>query len=108
MELCSGIDLHSSNSFVGVINEQDQRLFRKKMPNNLSTILQALDPVKESLKGVVVESTFNWYWLVDGLIENGCKVHLANSSAIRQYEDLKHTDDNWDSFWLAHFLNWDK
>ena len=104
MKLYSGIDLHSSNSFVGVINEQDQRLFRRKLPNDLSTILQALDPFKESLEGVVVESTFNWYWLVDGLMENGYKVHLANPSAVKQYEGLKHTDDNWDSFWLAHLL----
>lgn len=104
MKLYSGIDLHSSNSFVGVINEQDQRLFGRKLPNDLSTILQALDPFKESLEGVVVESTFNWYWLVDGLMENGYKVHLANPSAIKQYEGLKHTDDNWDSFWLAHLL----
>jgi transposase len=50
----------------------------------------------------VVESTYNWYWLVDGLQENGYKVHLANPSAIKQYEGLKHTDDKWDSFWLAH------
>jgi transposase len=51
---------------------------------------------------VVVESTYNWYWLVDGLQEHGYKVHLANPSAIKQYEGLKHTDDKWDSFWLAH------
>jgi len=50
----------------------------------------------------VVESTYNWYWLVDGLQEEGYKVHLANPSAIKQYEGLKHTDDKWDSFWLAH------
>jgi transposase len=104
MPLYCGIDLHSNNCFVGVINEQDQRLFRKKMPNHLPTILHALEPFKEDLKGVVVESTYNWYWLVDGLMENGYKVHLANPSAIKQYEGLKHTDDNWDSFWLAHLL----
>ncbi|MDY7037434.1 MAG: hypothetical protein SV375_14875, partial [Thermodesulfobacteriota bacterium] len=27
---------------------------------------------------------------------------LANPAAIKQYEGLKHTDDKWDSFWLAH------
>ncbi len=52
----------------------------------------------------MVESTFNWYWLVDGLQNAGYKVHLANPSAIKQYEGLKHTDDKWDSFWLAHML----
>ena len=27
---------------------------------------------------------------------------MANPSAIKQYEGLKHTDDKWDAFWLAH------
>jgi hypothetical protein len=47
-----------------------------------------------------VESTYNWYWLVDGLEEAGFKLHLTNPSAIEQYEGLKHTDDKWDSFCL--------
>jgi transposase len=72
------------------------------LPNQIEHILLALEPFKESLEGVVVESTYNWYWLVDGLQDEGYKVHLANPSAIKQYEGLKHTDDKWDSFWLAH------
>jgi transposase len=102
METYAGIDLHSSNNFIGVINDQDKRLYGKRHTNRLEDVLRALDPFKESLRGVVVESTFNWYWLVDGLQENGYQVHLANPSAIKQYEGLKHTDDQWDSFWLAH------
>ena len=102
MDTYAGIDLHSSNSFVGVINGEDQRLYGKRHSNRLDDVLRALDPFQDSLKGVVVESTFNWYWLVDGLQEHGYAVHLANPSAIQQYEGLKHTDDKWDSFWLAH------
>jgi len=102
MDTYAGIDLHSSNSFVGVINDEDQRLYGKRHSNRLDDILRALDPFQDTLKGVVVESTFNWYWLVDGLQEHGYQVHLANPSAIQQYEGLKHTDDKWDSFWLAH------
>jgi len=104
MKAYAGIDLHSSNNYTGVIDDHDQRLYRKRLPNRLDAVLSALDPFKESLEGVVVESTFNWYWLVDGLQEHGYKVHLANPSAIKQYEGLKHTDDKWDSFWLAHLL----
>ena len=102
MQTYAGIDLHSSNSFVGVINAKDKILYGKRHANRLDDILRALDPFKDSLQGVVVESTFNWYWLVDGLQEHGYPVHLANPSAIQQYEGLKHTDDPWDSFWLAH------
>ena len=102
MKAYAGIDLHSSNNYVGVIDEQDRRLYSKRLPNDLDTILSVLAPFKKNLAGVVVESTFNWYWLVDGLMDHGYKVHLANPSAIKQYEGLKHTDDAWDSFWLAH------
>ena len=102
MQTYAGIDLHSSNNFVGVINDKDKILYGKRHANRLDDVLKALDPFKDSLQGVVVESTFNWYWLVDGLQEHGYPVHLANPSAIQQYEGLKHTDDPWDSFWLAH------
>ena len=102
MKMYAGIDLHSSNSFIGVIDGRDRRLYKKRLPNDLDTILSALAPFKKDLVGVVVESTYNWYWLVDGLQEDGYKVHLANPAAIKQYEGLKHTDDESDSFWLAH------
>ncbi|MCG8684010.1 MAG: transposase, partial [Desulfobacterales bacterium] len=102
MKTYAGIDLHSSNSFLGVIDEQDTRLYSKRLPNDLETILSALKPFQDSLKSVVIESTYNWYWLVDGLMTAGYPVNLANPSAIKQYEGLKNTDDKWDSFWLAH------
>ncbi|MCJ7540932.1 MAG: IS110 family transposase [Desulfobacterales bacterium] len=104
METYAGIDLHSSNNYIGIINEQDQKLFGKRLPNDLNSVLMALEPYKDTLKGVVVESTYNWYWLVDGLQEHGYPMHLANPSAIKQYEGMKHTDDKWDSFWLAHMF----
>jgi hypothetical protein len=58
----------------------------------------------KKISGIAVEFTYNWYWLVGGLQEKGYKMHLANPSAIQQYEGLKHTDDKWDSFWLSHML----
>ena len=104
METYAGIDLHSSTNYTAVINEGDQRLYGKRLPNRVDAIVSALEPFKETLEGVVVESIYNWYWLVDGLQDNGYTVHLANPSAMKQYEGLKHTDDRWDAFWLAHML----
>jgi len=63
-----------------------------------------LEPFGKNIAGIAVESTYNWYWLVDGLQNDGYTMHLANPSAIQQYEGLKHTDDKWDSYWLAHML----
>jgi transposase len=104
MGLYAGIDLHSSNNYIGIIDDKDKRVYSKRHTNQLPEVLSILRPFRRSLKGVVVESTYNWYWLVDGLQDNGYKVHLANPAAIQQYQGLKHTDDRWDSFWLAHLL----
>lgn len=104
MKTYAGIDLHSSNNFIGVINQKDERLHCRRHDNNLETVLKVLKKYKKSLQGVVVESTYNWYWLVDGLMDNGYKVHLANPAAIQQYKGLKNRDDKWDAFWLAHLL----
>jgi len=99
-----GIDLHSNNSYIAVIDTDNNRIFKKKARNNLSVILKVLTPFEKQIKGIVVESTYNWYWLVDGLIDNGYKLHLANPSAIKQYEGLKHSDDITDAFHLANLL----
>jgi transposase len=66
--------------------------------------LGELEPIRESLTGIAVESTYNWYWLVDGLQANRFAVSLVNTSAIHQYEGLKYTDDRHDARWLAHLL----
>jgi len=104
VETYAGIDLHSSNNYIGVIDSQARRLYTKRHDNRLDCILRALNPFKKTLAGVVVESTYNWYWVVDGLQDNGYTVHLANPAAIQQYEGLKFTDDKWDALWLANML----
>lgn len=100
----SGIDLHSNNSVVTVTDEEDRVVAEKRLPNELAKILALLAPWQEELVGVVVESTYNWYWLVDGLKAAGYKVHLANTSAIKKYEGLKHSGDETDARYLAHLL----
>jgi transposase len=75
----SGIDLHSNNAMIAVIDDQDRVLYCKRLANDLSSIIAVLAPFHEDLQGVVVESTFNWYWLVDDLMAAAFAVHLANS-----------------------------
>jgi transposase len=104
MKLYGAIDLHSTNNVTVVIDEQDRVVYQKRLPNDLALILKELSVYQSRLEGIVVESTYNWYWLVDGLMEQGYKVHLANTAAIQQYEGLKYTDDHSDARWLAHLL----
>ncbi|MFM0069229.1 transposase [Paraburkholderia aspalathi] len=100
----SGIDLHSNNSVVTVTDDADRVVAEKRLPNDLPKILAFLAPWKAELAGVVVESTFNWYWLVDGLQAAGFIVHLANTTAIRKYDGLKHSGDETDARYVAHLL----
>ena len=105
MQLYAGLDLHSRNTYIGILDQEFNRIFKKRVANNLELILQTLNPFGCQLKGLVVESTYNWYWLIDGLMDAGYQcVHLANPSAIKQYEGLKHADDQHDAFFLAHLL----
>lgn len=104
MKLYGAIDLHSNNNMTVVTDEQDRVVYEKRLPNDLDLIVKQLAIYRDGLQGIVVESTYNWYWLVDGLMDEGHKVHLANTSAIQQYEGLKYTDDQDDARWLAHLL----
>lgn len=100
----SAIDLHSNNNVVVVTDETDRVLVEKRVPNELDRVIELLAPHRDDLAGVVVESTYNWYWLVDGLMAAGYCVKLAHTGAIKQYDGLKHSGDEADARHLAHLL----
>ena len=104
MQKYSGIDLHSNNNVLSVSDDADRVLYRRRLPNELSKVLEALEPHRAELVGVVVESTYNWYWLVDGLQAAGYRVHLANTAAKKPYDGLKHSDDESEALQLARLL----
>ena len=66
MRLYAGIDLHANSHYLGVIDEQSKVLFKHKIVNDLRETVGVLESFGSELMGLVVESTFNWYWLVDG------------------------------------------
>ena len=100
----AGIDLHSNNLFCAIVDMDGKRVFEKKLPCELESVLAALKPFKKRLEKIAVESTYNWYWLVDGLQDHGYPVVLANPAAMQQYDGLKHADDKSDGFFLAEML----
>jgi len=104
MKIMTGIDLHSNNALCGLMDESGQRLVHKKLPCELSAVLQLLDPYKERIATVAIESTYNWYWLADGLRDHGYHVVLANPARMKPYDGLKHTDDVSDAFFLTELL----
>jgi transposase len=104
MKLYGGIDLHSNNSVINLLDEHDKVAYNKRLPNDLPTILSELSPYKAQIEALAVESTFNWYWLVDGLMEEGYRTQLVNTTAVQTYNGLKYTNDTHDARWLAHLL----
>ena len=104
MDLYVGIDLHSSNSYIGVISKNSERIMSRRVQNDKEKILIALLPYREKIKGIAIESTYNWYWLVDALMAANYQVHLGNPAAFQQYKGLKYVNDKHDAFWLAQML----
>lgn len=104
MTLYCGIDLHANNSVISVSDDQDIVRFERRLPNDLALIVNTLLPFKAELLACAVESTYNWYWLVDGLMDAGFDVRLAHTGAIPQYAGIKHTNDESDARHLAHLL----
>jgi hypothetical protein len=107
MALYGDIDLHANSSLMTLLDAHDQVVAEKHLPNDLKTILAYLAPDHAELTGLVVESTYNWYGLVDGLCEAGDRVHLPHTAAIKQYEGLKLSHDQVEARWLAHLLRLD-
>jgi len=101
-QLYTGIDLHSNNNYLGILDQDEKRIYHKRLPNQEDVTLAELEPFKQEVVSIAIESTFNWYWLVDCLTTSGYTVHLANPAAMQQYKGLKHLDDKHDAFWLAH------
>jgi transposase len=104
MGMYCGIDLHATNSWLCVIDESGVPRLEVKVPNRLEAVRGRLEPYREQLSAVAVESTFNWYWLVDGLSSSGYPMRLANPSAMKRYEGLKYSDDRHDARWIAEML----
>jgi hypothetical protein len=84
-----GIDLHARNCYLAILNQERKLIAQGRYDNDVGVIVRALEPCREEITGIAVESTYNWYWLTDGLEEVGYRLHLANTNEAQQYKGLK-------------------
>jgi transposase len=101
MTVYGGIDLHANNSVLALIDDNGKVVSNKRYPNKLERIFAALEPFSSDIDSLVIESTFNWYWIVDGLMDHGFDVRLCNPAKADRYDGLKYSDDFSDARWLA-------
>lgn len=104
MQLYCGIDLHSNNCVVAILGEDLEHVACRRIRNDLDQVLGFLEPYREQLVTVAVESTYNWYWLVDGLKQAGYDVRLVNTTKAAHFGEMKYTDDKHDARWIARLL----
>jgi transposase len=100
-KVMAGIDLHSNNIVVGIMDQDGKRVGHQKLPCEMPPLVKFLEPFKPRLQKVAVESTYNWYWLVDGLAARGYPVVLANPAKMDQYSGIKNANDTNDAFFIA-------
>jgi len=100
-ELYCGADLHGNNVFLTLCDGAGQRVLERRVKANLAAVNATLEPYWDGIKRVAVESTYNWYWFVDGLRGQGRDVRLANPAKMEQYSGLKVGDDASDAGWIA-------
>jgi transposase len=84
MLLHGDINLQANNSVIVLLNDRDQVIYQKRLPNHLPMILAPLSLHRGEIKGVATESTYNWHGSVDSLMEAGYRVYLANPAAMQQ------------------------
>jgi transposase len=103
-KLYRAIDLHSNNLFIAVVDGQGRGIQHGRLFCELHEIEKFLRPYRTRIVSIAVESTFNWYWLVDGLQDMGYQVLLAKPAELIEYNGLKHADDQSEAFFLAELL----
>ena len=99
--LYGGADLHGNNVLLALCDADGKPVFRRRVKANLEAVNAVLKPYWPEIKTMAVESTYNWYWFVDGLREQGRDIRLANPAKMEQYRGIKSTDDDSDAIWLA-------
>jgi len=52
--LYAGCDLHGNNNFIGIIDGEGKRVFKKKLANELWLVRDTLKPFQEKLMGIAV------------------------------------------------------
>src|SRR6058998_1094786 len=103
-KVVAGVDLHSNNLVIGIMDMDGKRLASQKLDCDLRQVVKFLAPFKKRLEKMAVESTYNWYWLVDGLEALKYPVVLANPAGMEQYNGIKQADDTNDAFFVAELL----
>jgi len=103
MTFYCGIDLHAKKSQMCIIDRDGKKVKEENLDNDFTVILKFLKPFGKDVH-IAIESTINWYWIVDGLMEAGYDVKLAHTLGLYMITGAKVKTDRRDAFKLAKLL----
>jgi transposase len=98
-----GIDLHAREMRICVMDMNGQILLKRNIPCDIEVFISHVKPFMKSLT-VGVESTFNWYWLLDKLKEHKITAALGHALYIKRMKGGKHKNDPVDARDIADLL----
>ena len=98
-----GIGLQSKTLTACVMDGDGKILKKKTIPCQLHEVLDFLKPYLQDIT-VGVESTYNWYWLIDGLKKENIPCFLGHALYIKRKMSTKHKNDPVDSRGIADLL----
>lgn len=99
-----GIDLHSRQMYVCLMDKEGTKLLHTNIKgNDFDYFLKRIEPYKHDLT-IVCESTFNWYWLADACCDAKLEFVLAHALYLKHIHGGKNKNDRIDSEKLAHLL----
>lgn len=98
-----GIDLHAKNMRCCVMDREGKILAKRTIDCCPEDIMEFLKPYGKDIT-VGVESTYNWYWLMDTLKKNGIPCSLGHALYIKRMSGSKHKTDPVDARGIADLL----
>jgi transposase len=103
-EFNCGIDLHSRQMYICVMDRQGRKLVHCNVRNNdFEFFLKLIAPYRHSLT-VCCECMFGWYWLADACEQAGLTFVLAHALYLKAIHGGKNKNDRIDSEKIAHLL----
>jgi transposase len=98
-----GIDLHTKNMYVCIIDQDATILVHKNIPANPDTLLKVVNPYLENL-ALSVECMFTWYWLSDFCLKYNISFVLGHALYMKAIHGAKTKNDKIDSKKIAMLL----
>jgi len=98
-----GIDLHARKMSICIMDKQGKVVLSKTIDCEFLLLRDLMTPYIKSIT-VGVESTYNWYWLIDKLKESGVNCALGHALYIKRMKSGKHKNDPIDARDIADLL----